>query len=99
MTGKCKYDFDYQSPEDGLLDQDNDQLTNAQEANFGTDPDNDDSDGDGYSDGFEVAYSSDPMNSMDQPQLFSVPAHSQYFLITSAVLLFFIGRLYLSRKC
>jgi hypothetical protein len=42
------------------VDSDNDGLTDAQEAELGTDPDNADTDGDGLEDGAEVALGTDP---------------------------------------
>ena len=42
------------------VDSDNDGLTDTQEADLGTDPDNADSDGDGLEDGAEVALGTDP---------------------------------------
>ncbi len=44
----------------GLADDDNDGLTNTEEAAWKTDPNNPDSDGDGYLDGEEVAAKHDP---------------------------------------
>jgi hypothetical protein len=46
----------------GLIDSDNDGLTDVEEAQIGTDPNNPDSDGDGYSDGIEVQNGYDPLN-------------------------------------
>ena len=45
-----------------LCDQDNDGLTNAQEAVIGTNPTNPDTDGDGINDGTEVTNTTDPLN-------------------------------------
>jgi hypothetical protein len=42
-------------------DPDKDNLTNAQEQKYGTDPTNYDTDGDGLGDGYEVAYGSNPV--------------------------------------
>jgi len=44
----------YNTTQNVLLDSDNDGLTNLEEANFGTDPNNPDTDNDGYLDGDEV---------------------------------------------
>ncbi len=50
------------------LDSDGDGLTDLDEVNiYGTDPYNPDSDGDGYSDGSEVYYGSDPLNADSYP--------------------------------
>ncbi len=46
-------------------DNDNDGLTNGEEATLGTDPNNPDTDGDGINDGDEVANETDPLNSCD----------------------------------
>ncbi len=51
------------------LDSDNDGLTDYDEVYvYGTDPYNPDSDGDGYSDGIEVYYGSDPLNADSYPR-------------------------------
>jgi hypothetical protein len=42
------------------VDSDNDGLTDTQEADLGTDPDNADTDGDGLEDGAEVSLGTDP---------------------------------------
>lgn len=50
-----RYDFlDPNNPDDAALDQDEDGLSNLDEINGGTQPDNPDSDGDGVNDGDEV---------------------------------------------
>ncbi|MBN1210724.1 MAG: OmpA family protein [Myxococcaceae bacterium] len=46
----------------GDVDSDGDGLTNTQEAEIGTDPNNPDTDGDGLPDGLEVATSTDPLD-------------------------------------
>jgi len=48
-------------------DPDGDGLTNAEEAELGTDPGVADSDGDGYSDGAEVSGNTDPADADDKP--------------------------------
>ena len=48
------------SPDDGTSDNDNDGLTEAQEQDKGTDPENPDTDGDGIEDGIEVDRGTDP---------------------------------------
>ena len=50
---------------DILLDTDQDGLLN--EAEYGADPENPDSDGDGWADGFEVSQDRDPMDPNDHP--------------------------------
>lgn len=52
---------------DGSVDSDGDGLTNAEEADLGTDPNNPDSDGDGWEDGEEVAGFTDPLSQADHP--------------------------------
>jgi hypothetical protein len=54
-------------------DADNDGLSNAQEAQIGTDPLNPDTDGDGFSDGVEVATGSDPLNPASTPFTARIP--------------------------
>ncbi|MEV5000491.1 Stk1 family PASTA domain-containing Ser/Thr kinase [Nocardioides sp. LML1-1-1.1] len=49
------------------VDTDGDGLSDAQEAQLGTDPNNPDSDGDGISDGQEVTAGTDPKNPLDPP--------------------------------
>lgn len=50
-----------------FVDSDNDGLTDAEEALYGTDPFNPDSDGDGFTDGEEVAAGTDPNDPNDFP--------------------------------
>lgn len=53
-----------------IVDKDRDGLTDEEERGLGTDPDNHDSDGDGYFDGDEVNYlKTDPLtpNKIDRP--------------------------------
>lgn len=47
---------------DPYADSDNDGITNVNEADYGTDPDNPDTDGDGIVDGEEVYFGTDPLN-------------------------------------
>jgi len=54
-------------PPGGDVDSDGDGLTDAEEADLGTDPNNADTDGDGYSDGDEVAGYTDPLAADDHP--------------------------------
>jgi hypothetical protein len=48
-------------------DADGDGLTDAEEAELGTDPAKADSDGDGYDDGYEADYGTDPNDVWDKP--------------------------------
>ena len=50
-----------------VVDSDGDGLTDAEEAELGTDPNNPDSDGDGYEDGVEFDGNTDPTNANDHP--------------------------------
>lgn len=50
-------------PPDPTLDSDSDGLTNLQEAQLGTDPNNPDTDGDGFNDGAEVKAGYNPLGS------------------------------------
>ena len=59
------YGFDPLDPADGVLDPDNDGLSNAGESNEGTDPFNPDTDEDGMLDGFEHQYNLKPDNPND----------------------------------
>lgn len=52
-----------------LADDDNDGLTNSEEARFGSDPSNPDTDGDGFLDGEEVAAGHDPTRSAPDDKL------------------------------
>ena len=54
------YDLSPQEHQDGLLDSDNDGLSNADEFRYGTDPRQADTDHDGVPDGVEVADGADP---------------------------------------
>ena len=49
------------------VDADQDGILGSEEATLGTDPDNDDSDGDGANDGDELAQHTDPMDGADYP--------------------------------
>jgi len=55
--------------DDSAEDIDNDGLTNLEEYQYGTNPKNWDTDGDGYSDGEEVAKGSDPLNPNSVPTI------------------------------
>jgi len=52
---------------DPLLDSDGDGLTDAEEAELGTDPLLEDSDGDGFTDGEEVEVGTGPLDFLDHP--------------------------------
>src|SRR5918998_540684 len=54
--------LDADSPTPGGADRDGDGLSNADEATYGTDPDDGDSDDDGYGDGDEVVNGWDPLD-------------------------------------
>ena len=55
------------------LDDDNDDLTDAQEIAIGTDPILYDTDGDTFNDGFEVAQGSDPLSMISTPETIHIP--------------------------
>ncbi|HWQ59901.1 MAG TPA: hypothetical protein VN420_02000 [Candidatus Fimivivens sp.] len=55
-------------------DADNDGLTNAEEKLYGTDPTNDDTDGDGYSDGIEVSSGFNPLKKAPGDKIVAVEA-------------------------
>jgi len=57
--------LDSNDPEAAPADADEDGLTDEEEAELGTDPNNADSDGDGISDGDEVNGGTDPLDSND----------------------------------
>jgi len=59
--------LDSLDPADAFEDTDGDGLTRLQEYQYGTDDNKPDSDGDGYSDGDEVASNSDPSDAGDLP--------------------------------
>ncbi len=64
-------------------DDDNDGLTDIQEAGLGTNPLNVDTDGDGFDDGAEVQFGSDPLDAASTPS-FNVPLApwlAKYFLL------------------
>ncbi len=52
---------------DSSIDSDGDGLTDAEEAELGSDPAVKDSDGDGWDDGIEHSYYTDPADSTDHP--------------------------------
>ena len=57
--------LDRNDPSDGILDPDEDGLTNVQEYQYGTQTTVTDSDGDGMTDGYEVEYQLNPADSED----------------------------------
>ncbi len=62
-----EYGLDKNNPDDALLDNDNDDLINVEEYNRGTNPLNEDTDGDGYNDGVEVRKKTNPLDPTDYP--------------------------------
>ncbi|MGB5324250.1 MAG: hypothetical protein WBN40_02345 [Pseudomonadales bacterium] len=54
-------------------DDDNDELSDLDEAQLGTNPLNPDSDGDTYSDGFEVMFGTDPLSAASSPDSMQIP--------------------------
>ena len=62
------YGLELSLADDAGLDGDGDGLINFDEAWYGTAPDNPDTDGDGYSDGEEVAQGSDPLDGDSVPR-------------------------------
>lgn len=69
-------DNDLDGCDDALedTDDDNDGLSDTDEQNlYGTDPLQSDTDGDGFSDGEEVAANSDPLDAASQPQAVEIP--------------------------
>ena len=59
-------------PDDYALDPDNDGLSNLEEYQYNTAPDNDDTDGDGLSDGYEVSIGTDPLTPNQPNQVITV---------------------------
>uniref|UniRef100_A0A486XT72 Uncharacterized protein n=1 Tax=Rheinheimera sp. BAL341 TaxID=1708203 RepID=A0A486XT72_9GAMM len=59
------YGLDRQNAADAALDNDNDSLTNLQEYQLGTNPNEADTDGDGMPDSWEVQYNFNPLNAAD----------------------------------
>lgn len=53
--------------DDSYFDYDFDELVNLEEYQYGTDPWNEDTDGDKFNDGFEVAKGTDPTDSTNHP--------------------------------
>lgn len=64
---ELKYGFDATNPDDALGDADNDGLSNLEEFRLGTNPLNEDTDGDGFTDSEEVAFGKDPNSAADSP--------------------------------
>lgn len=65
MSDYCEEINDIDDPE---ADPDNDSATNIQECYYGLDPNNNDSDGGGVYDGYEIAAGTDPSLAGDDPQ-------------------------------
>ncbi len=57
-----KYAYDQYDHTDAVLDRDDDGLTTLEEYQYGTDPDNPDTDGDGLNDGDEIEEGYDPLD-------------------------------------
>ena len=76
---------------DTALDPDNDLLVNLLEYEYNTDPQNPDTDGDGWTDGDEVlVYDTDPLDPDDHPNPRSsqaVPGYTLHFVLLSIVLI------------
>ncbi len=71
VVGTCKYDYDYLFERLLLAitkDSDSDGLSDSFESSIGTDPDNPDTDGDGFTDGEEYLSYTDPLKSRSNPK-------------------------------
>ncbi len=64
-------------PSGGSLDTDGDELDDQFEAAIGTDPESDDTDGDGFSDSEEYLNYFDPDDEMDFPRAGEYPRHAR----------------------
>jgi hypothetical protein len=74
---EAAYGLDPGDVQDAAWDTDEDGLRNFEEAWYGTSPDADDTDGDGYLDGDEVLQGSDPTDPTETPvRLYLVPTES-----------------------
>ncbi len=79
---------------DASSDPDSDGLTNIQEFDLGTDPANADTDGDGYSDGDEIANGKDPLDPHDHD-----PPYMLYgLLIVILIIIAIISAIYIPKK-
>jgi hypothetical protein len=69
MTDTCEEanGLDPYDPSDAMLDNDRDGLLNVDECRLGTDPNNPDTDGDGFYDGGEVTSGTDPLDAESMP--------------------------------
>ena len=65
--GPAELDVAWDGDEDNSVDSDGDGLTDAEEAELGSDPAQTDSDGDGWDDGVEHSYYTDPADGTDHP--------------------------------
>ena len=73
---EVEYGLNHLDSSDRVQDRDSDGLDNAEEWRQGTNPDNPDSDGDGFSDGTEVLAGSNPLSALDMPHIQAVPLGS-----------------------
>ncbi len=64
-----KYGLNKLDPSDAELDYDGDELSNFEEYKLGTNPQEYDTDGDSYGDGYEVQQDTDPLDPSDYPGL------------------------------
>jgi len=65
--GPTDLDVGWDADDESSLDSDGDGLSDAEEAELGSDPALTDSDGDGWEDGVEHSYYTDPTDSNDHP--------------------------------
>jgi len=66
-TWESEHGLNPSDPSDADLDNDNDGLTNKEEYQYNTDPNNKDSDNDKYTDKVEIQHGTDPNNPEDNP--------------------------------
>lgn len=80
-------------PADAGLDPDKDNLSNLEEFNNNTNPNNPDTDGDNFNDGTEVTKGTDPNNASSHPTVpkQNVPTLSEWSMIIFAILLVLLG--------
>ena len=84
---EVEYGFNPLDSSDSIQDLDSDDLNNVEEWSHGTNPDNPDTDGDGFLDGTEVLAGSDPLTALDMPLIQSVPLGSAkiWWLMVGAI--------------